>query len=155
MESLMTRPQQLETEINEEVKVAEEMIELVIPPAKDAIQLFKFMYQFSNELEDNGKSGKYAKLLHTHGTWERGNVITISLFSNNYDQFLERLSNIIEVRAIEEEPLINLAFLDLPNIPNSLPSSGIRPHKRMHLVLREIAKKSETAHQTRALSYIY
>lgn len=140
MESLMTRPQQLESEIGEEEKIFEEIVELVIPPAKNAAQLFKFMYQFSNELEDNGKSGKYAKLLHTYGTWERGSVITISLFTNNYDEFLERLANIIEVRAIEEEPLINLVFLDLPGKPNRLSSSNVRPSKRIHLVLHEIIK---------------
>ncbi|MDP2930042.1 MAG: hypothetical protein Q8N56_00325 [bacterium] len=135
MEMLMTMPQILEPEVSEAEKAVEEVVELVIPPSANATQLFKFMNQLSNELACKDSSFMYGDILHTHGRWNQGVVITMSVWRESFDQFLEGLTNITGVLEVEEEPLINLAFLGMTRRPEMLPSSHISPSKRVHLAL--------------------
>ena len=134
MEMLMT-PRVLESAVVVEEQVVEEVVELVIPPTENTASLFKFMSQLSNELECKSNSFQYAEILHTHGGWKRGVVITMSVWCASFTQFLDGLKNFAKIQEVEEKPLINLAFLGIPRKPEMLPSSNVSPSKRIHLAL--------------------
>jgi hypothetical protein len=138
-------PQITEPKINEVEIAVEDIIELIVPPIVNPAQLFKFMCKFSDGFGDRENSYKSADIMHTHGNWKQGVVITMAVWPADFDKFMENISKLAMVRRIEETPLINLNFLGMPVRPDVLTPSMFPTKKRIHLALGEVVSKTQVS----------
>lgn len=106
--------------------VVKEAVELVIPPLDNATQLLRFMCHLEKTLHDNSASIVWAVFPKDCDT-----VITTQLQPTTFSTLLINLANMSEVEKVEEEPLAEGAFSNLPKRLRFLLNSGISTHKRV------------------------
>ena len=82
----------------ESAGLAEEMVELVIPPPANAACLMRFMYQLAEMFHDD--SASIVRMVV--GSWDRGTVITTRPQPMTFSSFLIELANMPEVEKVEE-----------------------------------------------------
>jgi len=112
--------------------LAEEAIELVIPPPASAACLMRFMYQLAEILPDG-----FANIICTVGSWNHGTTITIRSSASTQSTLAIALAHIAEVEKVEEEPVPRGVFPSLRQKFGLLPYLGINPSKRFRVALQE------------------
>jgi len=122
-------------------QIAEEAVELFVPPSANASQLMRFMNQLEEGLNGND-SNKCGSITRTIGTLEWGTVVTILVRPSVLVNLVERLTNMPEVDRVEEESPEKDIFSSFPRKSRVSLRSGIRPSKRLRICL-------ETSHESR------
>ncbi|MFC1958222.1 response regulator transcription factor [Chloroflexota bacterium] len=113
--------------------LAEEAIELVIPPHCDAGYLFRFMHRLGVTF-----SGDYASIIYTAGSWDRGSIVTIRAKPAISYSFLFQLANMPEVEKVEEVPVASSTFSSFTEKFGLKQRLGLNPGKRFQITLKEI-----------------
>jgi len=137
----MNKPQTYDAQ-PETREAADETVEVVIAPPIDPAALFKFSYQFQEELEDRQNSRRLADIVHSYGSCHDGAVISIAVRDGAFGVLLERLARIAVVQGVEREPLLTLGFLNPPGRPHVLRRTDVLPNKRVHLALRKVTEST-------------
>ena len=118
----------------------EEAVELVIPPSPnvEAARLLRFLCQVEEILNDN-----YNSITRVVGSWDSGITVTLTLPAKMLGSILDKLAEMPNIKAVEEEPLIKEAVPRLLKEFGILQRTCTSPRKRIRITL----KKSRMAKQ--------
>jgi hypothetical protein len=116
--------------------IVNEKVELVMPLGTDIGRIIGFTAAVEMKLSDYDGQ---ASILSIRRFRDRGTVITVGIRDFELGNIMIKLANMSQVKTAGEEPL---AITSLPpaSFPNNLGgqlTSGIRPSKKIQLILRE------------------
>ncbi len=120
--------------VKEREGLAEEVVELVIPPPANNSQLLRFMCQLAEILRDG-----FASIICTVGSWDGGTVITIRPYSTTQSTLVLALAHMAEVEKVEEESVVAGIFPRLYHKIRFMSNLGINPGVRLRVTLKESA----------------
>ncbi len=120
----------------ERVESVNEKVELVMPLDTDMGRLFGFTAAVERKL--SGYDSR-ATILNIRRFCDRGTVITMEIKDTELSNIMIKLANMSQVETAGEEPLA-ITLLPLASFPNNLGgqlTSGVRPSKKIQVILRE------------------
>ncbi len=116
--------------------IVNEKVELAMPLGTDIGRLFGFTAAIEKELSNyDGQT----TILSMRRICARGTVITMEIRDIELSNIMIKLANMSQVETAEEEPLA-ITLLPLASFPNNLGgqlTSGVRPSKKIQVILRE------------------
>jgi hypothetical protein len=116
--------------------IVNEKVELVIPLGADIGGLFGFTTAIEKELSDYDGQ---VTIRSIRRFCARGTVITMEIRDIELSNIIVKLANMSQVETAEEKPL-TITLLPLASFPNNLGgqlTSGVRPNKKIQVILRE------------------
>jgi DNA-binding NarL/FixJ family response regulator len=123
----------------EPADLAEEAIELVIPPPANIAQLMRFMRQLAEILHDG-----FASIICMAGSWDRGTTIAVRPYATADSSLIVALAQLAGVEKVEEERIAEGAFPKLHKKLEFLPRLGVNPGTRLRVTLQDADIASST-----------